>query len=186
METMLKAIDTFYKGHRFRSRLEARWAVFFDRQGIKYNYELEGYAFDDYRYLPDFWIPSWEVYLEIKPKMPTDEEMKRYVAFAQHALKSLLVLYGEPSELDHRIAWCSPVGLEARDLRFAWCREDHCEQVFIANETCAFAQGLAPFTDHDCWKYAFDYNQWPLVDSIAREAFNAATSARFEFGEGRS
>lgn len=26
----VKAIDTVYKGYRFRSRLEARWAVFFD------------------------------------------------------------------------------------------------------------------------------------------------------------
>lgn len=26
----IKAIDTYYKGYRFRSRLEARWAVFFD------------------------------------------------------------------------------------------------------------------------------------------------------------
>jgi hypothetical protein len=34
-------------------------------------------------------------------------------------------------------------------------------------------------------KYLFEYHQWPTVDSIAQEAFNAATSARFEFGEGR-
>lgn len=26
----IKAIDTIYKGYKFRSRLEARWAVFFD------------------------------------------------------------------------------------------------------------------------------------------------------------
>ena len=26
----IKAIETYYKGYRFRSRLEARWAVFFD------------------------------------------------------------------------------------------------------------------------------------------------------------
>ena len=27
---MIKAIETVYNGYRFRSRLEARWAVFFD------------------------------------------------------------------------------------------------------------------------------------------------------------
>jgi hypothetical protein len=26
----IQAIETVYRGHRFRSRLEARWAVFFD------------------------------------------------------------------------------------------------------------------------------------------------------------
>ena len=33
---MIKAIDTVYNGYKFRSRLEARWAVFFDEIGIEY------------------------------------------------------------------------------------------------------------------------------------------------------
>ena len=33
----MKAIETEYNGYRFRSRLEARWAVFFDALGIEYN-----------------------------------------------------------------------------------------------------------------------------------------------------
>lgn len=39
----MKAIETIYNGYRFRSRLEARWAIFFDELKIKYQYELEGY-----------------------------------------------------------------------------------------------------------------------------------------------
>ena len=39
----LKAIETEYKGYRFRSRLEARWAVFFDACGVSWEYEPEGY-----------------------------------------------------------------------------------------------------------------------------------------------
>lgn len=35
------AIDTHYKGYRFRSRLEARWAIFFDRIQLPYLYEPE-------------------------------------------------------------------------------------------------------------------------------------------------
>lgn len=31
-----KAVETVYKGYRFRSRLEARWAIFFDSLGIKW------------------------------------------------------------------------------------------------------------------------------------------------------
>jgi len=38
----IKAIQTEYKGYLFRSRLEARWAVFFDACGIEYEYEPEG------------------------------------------------------------------------------------------------------------------------------------------------
>lgn len=40
---MAKAIQTVYKGYKFRSRLEARWAVFFDALGITWQYEKEGY-----------------------------------------------------------------------------------------------------------------------------------------------
>lgn len=39
----LKAIQTEYKGYLFRSRLEARWAVFLDSLGVKWEYEPEGY-----------------------------------------------------------------------------------------------------------------------------------------------
>ena len=40
---MIQAIETRYNGYRFRSRLEARWAVFFDEMGIEYEYEIEGF-----------------------------------------------------------------------------------------------------------------------------------------------
>ncbi len=50
----IKAIETVYHGYRFRSRLEARWAVFFDALGIKYRYEPEGFSNEYGAYLPDF------------------------------------------------------------------------------------------------------------------------------------
>jgi hypothetical protein len=51
----IKPIETYYKGYRFRSRLEARWAVFFDALGIKYQYEPQGFRMVyGMRYLPDF------------------------------------------------------------------------------------------------------------------------------------
>ena len=43
MTTTIRAIETRYNGYRFRSRLEARWAVFFDTLGIRYEYEPEGF-----------------------------------------------------------------------------------------------------------------------------------------------
>ena len=68
---MIVAIETRYAGCRFRSRLEARWAVFFDQLGITWEYEPEGYATSVGNYLPDFRIhvpddyyPYW---FEVKP-----------------------------------------------------------------------------------------------------------------------
>lgn len=64
----IKAIETSYNGYRFRSRLEARWAVFFDAIGVKYEYEPEGFELPSGRYLPDFWVPEWRTWLEVKPE----------------------------------------------------------------------------------------------------------------------
>jgi hypothetical protein len=70
---MIKAIETVYNGYRMRSRLEARWAVFFDAFGIgiKWEYEPEGLILPDgTRYLPDFFLPSLNggMYAEVKPE----------------------------------------------------------------------------------------------------------------------
>ena len=56
----IKPIETIYNGYRFRSRLEARWAVFFDALGIEYEYEPEGFEIESgLRYLPDFRIKCY-------------------------------------------------------------------------------------------------------------------------------
>jgi hypothetical protein len=62
----IHAIETEYAGCRFRSRLEARWAVFFDRLNIRWQYEPEGFETPDGRYLPDFYLPERERWIEIK------------------------------------------------------------------------------------------------------------------------
>ena len=65
--TNIKPIETKYKGYRFRSRLEARWAVFFDHCGIKYEYEHEGFELSSgEKYLPDFYLPEQDAFVEVK------------------------------------------------------------------------------------------------------------------------
>lgn len=63
----IKPIETEYKGYRFRSRLEAKWAVFYDLLFIKYESEPEGFVLSDGEYyLPDFYLPDLDTYVEIK------------------------------------------------------------------------------------------------------------------------
>lgn len=69
-EYQLQPIETMYRGFRFRSRLEARWAVFLDAAEIPWQYEVEGYDLGGVKYLPDFWLPRDETFLEIKPYKP--------------------------------------------------------------------------------------------------------------------
>lgn len=64
---MIKAIETWYKGFKFRSRNEARYAVGFDAAGIEWRYENEGYVLPNGTpYLPDFYLPEFDMYVEIK------------------------------------------------------------------------------------------------------------------------
>lgn len=62
----IRAIPTTYAGVSFRSRLEARWATFFDALGIRWEYEAEGYEYESWRYLPDFWLPDLGYWCEVK------------------------------------------------------------------------------------------------------------------------
>lgn len=68
------AIPTVYQGIRFRSRLEARWAVFFDQMGWDWEFEPEGYTDGRTRYLPDFWLPSQGAFWEVKRDVFTMNE----------------------------------------------------------------------------------------------------------------
>lgn len=69
----MKAIQTNYNGHKFRSRLEARWAVFFDAMDIEWMYEPEGFEKEvngeTIRYLPDFYLPKKNIWVEVKGKL---------------------------------------------------------------------------------------------------------------------
>lgn len=111
-----KAIETRYAGHLFRSRLEARYAVFFDALGVRWEYEPEGFELGDgVRYLPDFWLPdlpfnAWTrhgtehgCWLEVKPTDPTDNERSKALGLAAVTKKCVWVAIGVPSRFATRI-----------------------------------------------------------------------------------
>ena len=72
MNRGIGAIETEYAGHLFRSRLEARWAVCFDRLKVEWQYEPQGYYVGGMgdnagrRYLPDFYLPRTQTWVEVK------------------------------------------------------------------------------------------------------------------------
>ena len=108
-------IETNYNGRNFRSRTEARWAVFFDSAGIAYEYEKEGYELDCGRYLPDFWLPEWNAFVEIKGDRPTANEIERCLALQKATEKPVYLLCGAPDfnrlehgcKFDHGFLQCS-------------------------------------------------------------------------------
>ena len=90
-----KAIETVYKGYRFRSRLEARWAVFFDTLNIEYRYEPEGFDLDGIWYLPDFYLSAQRCWLEIKPDIPMPDEREKAIRLCLATQQSVALFGGD-------------------------------------------------------------------------------------------
>ena len=90
----IRAIQTEYRGYLFRSRLEVRWAVFFDACGVDWEYEPEGYDLGNgLYYLPDFLLhgvtinhgyfkKNCDIYVEVKGQMndADAEKINRFYA----------------------------------------------------------------------------------------------------------
>lgn len=98
----IKALETRYAGCRFRSRLEARWAVFFDELGITWEYEPEAFETSCGNYLPDFRIttpldpePTW---FEVKP--PRSAPDRRHTALAWDGEQGVVIARGMPRDTD--------------------------------------------------------------------------------------
>lgn len=189
--TTIKAIETQYKGYRFRSRLEARWAVFFDVLGVKWEYEKEGYDLGDAGwYLPDFWLPQIGCYWEIKPEVgyTNNDDQNRLRAFALSG-KHLVVAFGLPGsykakpfpcayipEDDEYVMWTTFGGIGEGQL-------SHCPRCNKVDFTYGGWAGY--IKDCHCYDglpgkaYKFDGTSTPKM----LDAITAVRSARFEHGE---
>ena len=124
------AIQTKYHGVLFRSRIEARWAVFYDALGIEWEYEKEGYQLPGNlgAYLPDFWIPSLSCWIEIKGANPSKAERDKCEALATITNHVVYLFYGKipyPSpESSESSEWIGPNG--AWDCGYYWCQCQDC------------------------------------------------------------
>lgn len=130
----MKIIETRWKGYRFRSRTEARWAVFLEAANINFEYEPEGVVLPSGPYLPDFRLTrfdlpegceSQEVWLEIKGGEPSEAERLKCAELAVASGAPVLLAVGAPDfatqvflfDLDDGAAGSCP----PRMSPVAWC-----------------------------------------------------------------
>lgn len=94
----ISPIPTTYRGVHFRSRLEAKWAVFLDALEIKWEYEPEGFDLGGIWYLPDFWLPDFEcgMFLEVKPGEFTAQEREKCERLCRLTRREVWLGVGEP------------------------------------------------------------------------------------------
>lgn len=198
----MKAIETVYKGYKFRSRLEARWAVFFDELGLTWEYEKEGYDLDELgRYLPDFWLPDLKTVLEVKSEgdYPNQLAEDKLLALANHLKARGLLVYGDPymniekAEVQKEPYWHYYDGYDGGDVDYLFCLCPWCEKVGIEYDgrgarVCGWKthyksekKALAAIRHLGHWRaddkcYTADH---PKIKGAALKA----RQARFEYGE---
>ena len=158
-----RAIETRYKGYRFRSRLEARWAVFFDALGLRWEYEPEGFELPGgVRYLPDFYVGTYVPghhgygpWVEIKAVEPTPKEINLMGALCEKGTTYGLIVWGTPG-----------------DEGFVhFHKEGHIDD-----------DSRDGFTCYNHWSaYLFSCSE--VGNTRVQKAIEAARGARFEHGE---
>ncbi len=205
-------IETHYKGYRFRSRLEARWAVFFDSMNIKYVYEPEGFKAtsicgNTYCYLPDFYFPDSDCYGEVKGRLSALKEDEEKIAWCidwqpTPVSKGLIILGQIPYWSEDRIEvplfpflyWDKGITLT---YAFFGMRRIHKEDYIWDDYSDApkLPKALWEFPEEI---YRLDLRTMTKVDGMImeltgdekvdhswelRQAFMNASQARFEHGE---
>lgn len=101
--TTIRPIETVYNGYWFRSRLEARWAVFFEKIGITFQYEPEGFHLEDgTMYLPDFFLPQVRTWAEVKPVNFTQPQYDKCEMLARGTRRGCLMLPGPPEAIGYQ------------------------------------------------------------------------------------
>ena len=207
------AIQTRYNGYHFRSRLEARWAVWLDTLGIAYTYELQGFDLDGEAYLPDFWLPGSPdrirdskpqvgagCWLEIKPAPLTDNEEKLLSNLALHTHCYALAFAGDPWPGEFALYGANPKGgVHFRPPTLCPMCEGVGYDKYPADgewrgiqysawraHPCGWCQ-----TEHPdrsiCWMVLYSFFCHQLDNTPDQEqvnaAFQRARAARFEHGE---
>lgn len=169
---MIKAIDTLYKGNYFRSRTEARWAVYFDALGVRWEYEKEGYNLGDgIYYLPDFWFPDDDMYGEVKGEYCIAEnDMQKVRRLCEQSKKTVCLFIGIP---DRTVCTNFRFDTETMEAELR-DREDYLDIPFrhiVMGRSRQYEKGMY-------WWASEDLSQ----NDPWRSAIHAAQTKRFEHG----
>ena len=182
--TNIKAIETSYNGYRFRSRLEARWAVFFDAIGLDWEYENEGYVLSDStKYLHDFYFPKgWGRFrfAEVKPRCDhsNDFSLSKYKRFCADGYSCILL--DGPPDVTQYYAWenNSDSGIPNWEMMdYAFCAGEGSYMGHDANDSEWFVcSGMT----RDNLKELTHGNSREWFGDMMFEAVEKARGARFE------
>ena len=192
----IKPIETVYNGYRFRSRLEARWAVFFDAAGIKYQYEPQGFVAEDgTKYLPDFYLPDFDIYCEVKPTRPgAQEELKHALRMIRWGgpIKRLVVLGSIPCGYDGGL-WHFPCYYYSAGACYSFAPEVAGGWYFFwegvsddGTPICIGSQSGAPYKSPIRWQReseSYTLGMEAVSDTVLRKEINGGKDPNYDYHE---
>lgn len=147
----VRVIETTYHGVTYRSRLEARWAVFFDALHLHHEYEAEAFTDGNRSYLPDFHVPSLKTFFECKPEYPGLEEVERARIAGEATEHRVIIVCGPPTAPErHHFEYPGLASYDYLEINgphylahpgwdnyYAWCECPDCGVVGIEYEARA-------------------------------------------------
>lgn len=186
----VEAIATEYGGQRYRSRTEARWAVFFDTAGLAFEYERRPVKLSSGEmYLPDFYLPDLNAWFEVKggsDAIVTEEATKARLLANDRQGERVWLAVGVPNPEAGNILlldeWPHETTIEEilgspenryrfledrRDDRYYWLQADFVTGGFRHSFG---AGGPGESTDHD---------RLPIMGPHIEAAYTAASTLRF-------
>jgi hypothetical protein len=97
-----EAIKIFYNGVNYKSKLEGKWAAYFNYLGVGAGYEFEdGFPTSAGVYCPDFFIfkSGWFIEVKAHPDLLTEIERDKIEYFKAHLpdwVNGIIIVYGNP------------------------------------------------------------------------------------------
>ena len=150
---MIRAIQTFFDGFRFRSRTEARFATMWKALGWHYQYEMEGFALEKGPFLPDFYLTDCAVFFEVKGVMPSDHEVGLCTSLADAHDCTVFLAVGQP-EHDAAVYRFPPhegylISTLRTELGSLGASPDEIERAVLCARSAQFEHGQKPVTCTD-------------------------------------
>lgn len=202
----IKAIQTEYRGYLFRSRLEARWAVFFDACGVDWEYEPEGYDLGNGGYyLPDFLLRNVQLgnfgsgsefsdirglYAEVKGQM-SQRNSEKITAFYESGIKDRWL---GTSDTPVIVLGNIPAGKTLEEMRAYMghgsskgAGQPRMAQAFYFGTVDGMDCMAFPCVNREGYLELFgeseEYNRCFINRMATERAYRLARQARFEYGE---
>ena len=161
----------------FRSITEARWATLLHFSGVDFDYEPEVYRLSECGYAPDFYLPGYEMFCEVKGKNPTQEEFLKLAELSSITGKPAMFLCGAPQAdfPSYGVGFMGAWFVIKNNLRFSL------HSAFSGNSRSSFLMSRACRYDDDAGK---DFSHKITEDAGPdREIANQSLASEYELNE---